>query len=595
MNINTGEQLEGAEHIRQSIADIITTPIGSRVMRREYGSLVPELLDMPMTDALLMQVYAATVIAVSRWEPRITITGTRRTISTDAHGTAIMELIGKTQDGQMITSPITNAIAAAIKNGNPQNARIKRLIENLFKNSKKGVFYIVNPVVLGTANMFKDAAGNLPVTKNGDPVGRINDLSGNNNHLIQPVSANRPIYRTEAGQHWIEYDGVSSFMTLTRNPEYTSPFDIAISAQWGGAGYGAFRSRTASGAFAGRHHPEIESSAITGGGSIRVNREAFSGNTITLNRQVSSLPATGVALNCAPFEGDITPFIHANIPSSGRMWGYLEVEGGFGNLLTDVERFISNLHGGDPLEKVIQNAFAGSNQGLLLVPKPIVLNQQNLWQDTLIQTPVTATGDPVGRLRSVIPGSQSAVQPVAAARPPYQADNGLQWLLPDGINDHLDIPVVSEIGSFTIVIALSATDTGSNQRLFGNRGTGEAGTVPGFFIRPDYVYLDDGQGGVVAFSIPYPEGPRIMSIEYDASAGSVRVFINRALQQENSVPAGFGSVQSSGFIRLFSAPNNGNQPFSGKFYGLAMAYRVMSESERELTETYAAQLAGVAL
>lgn len=102
MNVKTGRQLEGINHIRQSVADIITTPIGSRVMRRDYGSLVPELLDRPMNDALLMQVYAATVIAVSRWEPRIKITGTRRIVNTATHGAVIMELNGETADGQPI-------------------------------------------------------------------------------------------------------------------------------------------------------------------------------------------------------------------------------------------------------------------------------------------------------------------------------------------------------------------------------------------------------------------------------------------------------------------------------------------------------------
>lgn len=103
MNVTTGKRLEGIDHIRQSVADIITTPIGSRVMRRDYGSLVPELLDRPMNDALLMQLYAATVIAVSRWEPRIQITGTRRTISTQLPGAAVIELQGKTADGQPLS------------------------------------------------------------------------------------------------------------------------------------------------------------------------------------------------------------------------------------------------------------------------------------------------------------------------------------------------------------------------------------------------------------------------------------------------------------------------------------------------------------
>ncbi|WP_404473000.1 GPW/gp25 family protein [Vreelandella venusta] len=96
MSAQTGRKLEGLDHIRQSVADIITTPIGSRVMRRDYGSLVPELLDMPMSDALMMQVYAATVIAVTRWEPRIQITGTRRTVNAKQPGAVVIELIGKT-------------------------------------------------------------------------------------------------------------------------------------------------------------------------------------------------------------------------------------------------------------------------------------------------------------------------------------------------------------------------------------------------------------------------------------------------------------------------------------------------------------------
>lgn len=106
MSAQTGKNLSGIDHIRQSIADIITTPIGSRVMRRDYGSLVPELIDMPISDALMMQVYAATVIAVSRWEPRISITSTGGIIDATRHGTAIIELIGQTQDGQPINAKV---------------------------------------------------------------------------------------------------------------------------------------------------------------------------------------------------------------------------------------------------------------------------------------------------------------------------------------------------------------------------------------------------------------------------------------------------------------------------------------------------------
>lgn len=71
MNRLDGKRLSIAEHLRQSIADILTTPIGSRVMRRQYGSLLPNLIDAPLNDATRMQVYAATVMALLQWEPRV--------------------------------------------------------------------------------------------------------------------------------------------------------------------------------------------------------------------------------------------------------------------------------------------------------------------------------------------------------------------------------------------------------------------------------------------------------------------------------------------------------------------------------------------
>lgn len=71
MNAATGKPLDGAAHIEQSIADILSTPIGSRVGRRDYGSLLPELVDQPMNPLGRMRLMAATALALLRWEPRI--------------------------------------------------------------------------------------------------------------------------------------------------------------------------------------------------------------------------------------------------------------------------------------------------------------------------------------------------------------------------------------------------------------------------------------------------------------------------------------------------------------------------------------------
>lgn len=71
MNATTGAAIDGDAHLSQSIVDILTTPIGSRVRRRDYGSLLFELVDAPFNLATRMRFYAATAIALLRWEPRL--------------------------------------------------------------------------------------------------------------------------------------------------------------------------------------------------------------------------------------------------------------------------------------------------------------------------------------------------------------------------------------------------------------------------------------------------------------------------------------------------------------------------------------------
>ncbi|WP_265022185.1 GPW/gp25 family protein [Wolbachia endosymbiont (group A) of Icerya purchasi] len=70
MDAKTGKELEGLEHLKQSIIDILTTPIGSRVMRREYGSRLFELVDRPINRDFTLEIYAAVAEALQKWETR---------------------------------------------------------------------------------------------------------------------------------------------------------------------------------------------------------------------------------------------------------------------------------------------------------------------------------------------------------------------------------------------------------------------------------------------------------------------------------------------------------------------------------------------
>ena len=94
MNRATGRRITAADHLRQSVADIITTPIGSRVMRRDYGSLVPALIDQPHNPALASRINAAAVSALMRWEPRLRVTRVQLA-SGPAAGQVTLELTGE--------------------------------------------------------------------------------------------------------------------------------------------------------------------------------------------------------------------------------------------------------------------------------------------------------------------------------------------------------------------------------------------------------------------------------------------------------------------------------------------------------------------
>lgn len=91
MSRTTGRSLADTDHLRQSIADILTTPLGSRVMRREYGSLLPELIDQPLNGGTIVRLYAATASALMRWEPRINLSRVQLTLGS-APGSAVLDL-----------------------------------------------------------------------------------------------------------------------------------------------------------------------------------------------------------------------------------------------------------------------------------------------------------------------------------------------------------------------------------------------------------------------------------------------------------------------------------------------------------------------
>lgn len=79
------------------------------------------------------------------------------------------------------------------------------------------------------STLFQDAAGTIPVTAAGQPVGKILDKSGKNNHLSQAVEANRPTLEVdELGYYYLNYDGVNDLESATI--DFTASDKMTIAA-----------------------------------------------------------------------------------------------------------------------------------------------------------------------------------------------------------------------------------------------------------------------------------------------------------------------------------------------------------------------------
>jgi phage baseplate assembly protein W len=97
-----GRRLGDNAHLAQSVADILTTPIGTRVMRRDYGSMLTDLIDQPANSITRQLIFAASAVALSRWEPRLALR--KVGISTDNRGGAVVIDI----EGDRVDLPAAN-------------------------------------------------------------------------------------------------------------------------------------------------------------------------------------------------------------------------------------------------------------------------------------------------------------------------------------------------------------------------------------------------------------------------------------------------------------------------------------------------------
>ena len=99
-------QASGTEKIKENIVHILMTGVGERVMRRDYGGGIRQLVHDPNNDALRALVQHQIAKSIGQWEPRVQV---QNVVVSQQKGTLIVQLhyiIRQTGEPQDLTAPI---------------------------------------------------------------------------------------------------------------------------------------------------------------------------------------------------------------------------------------------------------------------------------------------------------------------------------------------------------------------------------------------------------------------------------------------------------------------------------------------------------
>lgn len=114
MDMRTGRRIVDRAHLDQSIHKVLTTAVGTRLRRRPFGSLAPDLVDAPANGTTVVQLYTACVTALMSWEPRLVIHRITARLDANAPGGVEIILEGETlaEDGTTTQYAATVALGA---------------------------------------------------------------------------------------------------------------------------------------------------------------------------------------------------------------------------------------------------------------------------------------------------------------------------------------------------------------------------------------------------------------------------------------------------------------------------------------------------
>ena len=232
--------------------------------------------------------------------------------------------------------------------------------------------------------------------------------------------------------------------------------------------------------------------------------------------------------------------------------------------------------------------FAGGTEGAWYDPSDI----STLFQDSAGTTPVTASGQPVGKMLDKSGNGNHATQATSSKRPTYTEGGGLSWLAFDGVDDAMEIQnaAFSFTGDQSVwVAAKHDTGTGSYIYLMGGDDKGYLFVTKGSTRKMSFVPINSAARTISTSVIG--TSPIVFGGAWDRSSGDMSLRENGVEYTASKTPADV----TVPVVTLLGGGNPNGASWDGNIYGAVIVNNLTTASKTGEVEAYLAGKAGVTL
>ena len=232
--------------------------------------------------------------------------------------------------------------------------------------------------------------------------------------------------------------------------------------------------------------------------------------------------------------------------------------------------------------------FAASEQGAWYDPS----DWSTLFQDSAGTTPVTAVGQPVGKMLDKSGRSNHATQPTAINRPVLQIDgSGRYYLALNGTNSWMSTPAINFTATNKMTVVAGVKKLSAAQSIICELSpifSSNAGAFAMYSSRilvGDLYFASKGTSTSTAYCAGFPEGNSYVSTGLASVSDLLIILRVNGTQVSNS-----GLTQGSGNYgnhQLFIGMRAGvSLPFNGNLYGLVVRGALSTAPQIAGAETY---------